>query len=67
MRYNETKAELVEYEERYRQDSIRLRALEVGSKGVERIARERYFMKRPDEDVFVLSSDNRNTDATDTE
>ena len=28
-------------------------------KAMERIARERYFMKHDDEDIFVLSDDNR--------
>jgi cell division protein FtsB len=29
---------------------------------MEKIARERYFMKADDEDIFVLSDDNRQTD-----
>ena len=28
---------------------------------MEKIARERYFMKADDEDIFVLSDDNRHT------
>ncbi len=60
MRYNDAKAELESYVEQYKRDSIKLHALEANVKGVERVARERYFMKRANEDVFVLSSDERN-------
>lgn len=59
MRYNESVEELKMYEEQYKRDSVRLSALEANRKGVEKVARERYFMKRPDEDVFVLSTDSR--------
>jgi len=59
MRYNEVKSELDSYEEQFRNDSIKLHNLEANAKGVERVARERYFMKRPNEDVFVLSSDEK--------
>lgn len=60
MRYNDAKAELESYVEQYKRDSVKLHALEANVKGVERVARERYFMKRANEDVFVLSSDERN-------
>ena len=56
---DEVEQELKAYQEQFLRDSIRLRALEAGHKGVERIARERYFMKRPSEDIFVLSTDSR--------
>lgn len=59
MHYNEVQAELKEYEEQFRRDSTRLSALEANRRGVERIARERYFMKRPNEDVFILSTDDK--------
>ena len=35
----------------------RLRELETNPKAIEKIARERYFMKADDEDIFVLSDD----------
>lgn len=57
IRYSEAQEELNEYVEQYQRDSVRLSALDAGHRGVERIAREQYFMKRPNEDVFVLSSD----------
>ena len=59
MRYNEAKRELDTYVEQYKRDSVKLHALDANPKGVERVARERYFMKRPNEDVFVLSTDER--------
>lgn len=62
MRHSELKGEIEQYEEQYERDSLRLRALNANYKGVERVARERYFMKRPNEDVFVLSTDQRETD-----
>jgi len=59
MHQDEVEQELAAYQEQFLRDSVRLSALESSQKGVERIARERYFMKRPGEDVFVLSTDNR--------
>lgn len=41
----------------YQRDQARLRELETTPKAMERIARERYFMKADDEDIFVLSDD----------
>ena len=61
MRHNEVETELRECQEQYERDSVRLRALNANQKGVERIARERYFMKRPNEDIYVLSTDKRET------
>lgn len=40
---------------RYNQERVHL--LQTDSRAVERIGRERYFMKKADEDVFVLSDD----------
>lgn len=57
MRLSEVQEELKIYEDKYIQDSLKLSALDANHKGVERIARETYYMKRPNEDVFVLTSD----------
>ncbi len=49
-----------EYQEYARQnaaDSVLLDNLKRNPKAYERVARERYFMKADDEDVFVLSDD----------
>lgn len=54
-------AELSDAIEKYRgiytRDQAQLKRLESDPKAIEKIARERYFMKRADEDVFVLSTD----------
>lgn len=59
MRYNEVQEEYNAYVEQYQRDSVKLSALNANRKGVEHIARERYFMKHPDEDIFILSTDER--------
>lgn len=41
-----------------------LKLLRTDVKAVERIARERYFMKADDEDIFVLSDDNKPSETT---
>lgn len=57
VRLSEVREELEEYQQQYERDSVRLRALQSNHKGVVRIAREKYFMKHPDEDVYVLSTE----------
>lgn len=53
--------DLQEEIEKYRSmndaDTKQLRDLQRDSRAVEKIARERYFMKADDEDIFVLSDD----------
>lgn len=66
IRLNDGKAELQMYEDQFVRDSIRLKNFEASLKGVETIARERYKMKRADEDVFVLSTE-KNIGREDTE
>ena len=51
--------EIEEYEGRYQNDMRQILELNRNPKAIERIARERYFMKHDDEDIFVLSDDNR--------
>lgn len=41
----------------HERDQKQLREMATNPKAVERIARERYFMKADDEDIFVLSDD----------
>lgn len=55
MRINELNAEIEQYTEQYERDSIQLHALTATKKGVERVARERYFMKRSTEDIFIIN------------
>ena len=52
--------EIDAYNARYQADMKQIRELNHNPKAMERIARERYFMKHDDEDIFVLSDDDRN-------
>lgn len=51
------KAEIQKYDGQYRHDTQQLKDLKRDPKAIARIARERYFMKTEDEDIFVLSDD----------
>lgn len=53
----ELQDEIDKYRAIYNRDQAQLYRLERDPKAMEKIARERYFMKRADEDVFVLSTD----------
>ena len=55
----ELSEEIDEYNARAREDMRQIRELDRNPKALERIARERYFMKHDDEDIFVLSDDER--------
>ena len=57
-RIDELSAEIDRYQQAYQQDQQQLHELNHNPKAVEKIARERYFMKADDEDIFVLSVDN---------
>lgn len=54
---SDLKDQVEEYDTQYEGDMARLRELETNPKAIEKIARERYFMKADDEDIFVLSDD----------
>lgn len=58
-RISELHDEIDHYDSEYRRDQAQIRELKSDPKKMERIARERYFMKSPDEDIFVLSDDDR--------
>lgn len=51
------KDEIRQYNTQYNHDMSKLRALDRDPNEMEKIARERYFMKADDEDIFVLSDD----------
>lgn len=57
MQISELQDEIDEFTARYETDSRQLRQLKQDPKAIEKIARERYFMKCDDEDIFVLSTD----------
>lgn len=58
-RINELKEETENYNAIFRRDQAQIRELDRNPKAMEKIARERYFMKADDEDIFVLSDDDR--------
>ncbi len=53
-RLKKLKADKEFYLERIKTDSIRLDELKRNKKSLERFARENYYMKNPDEDVYVV-------------
>ena len=58
-RIDELQEEKARYNAAYQRDLAKIRELDRNPKAMERIAREHYFMKADDEDIFVLSDDNR--------
>ena len=60
-RIEELTEEKVRYNAVFERDRAKIRELERNPKAMEKIARERYFMKADDEDIFVLSDDERHS------
>ena len=58
-RISELQDEIDMYNAQYQNDQDQIRKLDSDPKAIKKIARERYFMKADDEDIFVLSDDNR--------
>lgn len=54
---SELQEEIEKQEAKYVSDSIRLSELERNPNAIRKIARERYFMKADDEDIFVMSDE----------
>lgn len=46
--------EIDKYVELYDSETAQLQAIETSSDAIEHLAREKYFMKRPGEDIFVF-------------
>jgi len=59
MQISDLKSEINKYTEQYEADSRQLNELKRHPKAIEKIARERYFMKADDEDIYVLSDDKK--------
>lgn len=57
MRISELKDEIKKYNDLDEQANAKLNSLKRNPRAIERIARERYFMKSDDEDIYVLSTD----------
>ena len=53
----ELEDEIEKYEKLNQSNQARIRELDSNPKAIEKIARERYFMKTDEEDIFVLSDD----------
>ena len=62
IRIQELQAQIDDYQKQFDNDSVRLHILMNAPKGAERIARERYLMKRPNEDIFIMSTDPKPAD-----
>lgn len=62
---SDLKKQIKAYKERNEANVKQLKELRRNPKTIEKIARERYFMKADDEDIFVLSDDNINQEEQD--
>ncbi len=51
------RSEIEKFQQQYESDSRRLQEMRANGRAYEKIARERYFMKADNEDIFVLSTD----------
>ena len=56
---DELTEEREKYIEEYERNQAQIKELNKNPKAMEKIARERYYMKADDEDIFVLSDDER--------
>lgn len=57
LQISELEDQIEQYNKQYERDSKKLLEIKKDPKAIEKIARERYFMKADDEDIFVLSTD----------
>lgn len=62
---SELQSEIDHYTDQYQRDQEKIHELESNPKAITKIARERYFMKAEDEDIFVLSTDPKRRTAED--
>ena len=58
-RISELRDEIAVFDAAYNRSQQQINQLRHNPKAMERLARERYFMKHDDEDIFVLSDDER--------
>ncbi len=54
---SELQDEIAKYSEEHQRNNAQIKMLDSNPKAIEKIARERYFMKEDGEDIFVLSDD----------
>lgn len=57
------KAQISAYNKEYKRDEVLLKELRQNPKAITKIARERYFMKADDEDIYVLDEDLETTNS----
>lgn len=57
MRKSDLETEIAKYKKQNDEAAKELRVLKHDKNIVEKVARERYFMKKDDEDIFVISTD----------
>lgn len=50
-------SEIERYRKEYEESTARLNELAADSNAIERVAREKYLMKKPNEDIFVFEGD----------
>ena len=60
---SELEDEIKKYDELNQSNQAQIRELDSNPKAIEKIARERYFMKTDEEDIFVLSEDESNEES----
>ena len=48
------KSEIQKYRTQYNEDTQKLKELMENPEALEKIAREKYFMKKPNEDIFII-------------
>lgn len=58
-RISELEEEIDKYNADFRRVQSQIRELDRNPKAMEKVARERYYMKADDEDIFILSDDDR--------
>ena len=56
---SELEVETQKYNANFERDQAQIRELNRNPKAIEKIARERYYMKADNEDIFILSDDDR--------
>lgn len=59
MQINDLKMQITDFNTQYEEAEMKLKQLRMNPKAITKIARENYFMKADDEDIFVLSDDVR--------
>ena len=54
---HQLKTEIARYREQYEQDSKLLKEITSNPEALEKVAREKYFMKKENEDIYVFEDD----------